>query len=250
MFIANKTEKKQTKAVYKGVPLTSSSFINAVEADDVALLRQANQREHHVELVARQQNVGPLAGSHQRHDARLGIGIQPRHGEQLGDASSCDLTVSAVLAHDGVKGPDVALGHVLGRQQAADHLGAAALLARRGHVPGRRGAAVVVEEAGRVAARRGLFVEKAASRTRRRARGWAIVGGLVSKERHAAMAGRWWIDARVCLYVFSEVRNEDEREARQQEARESVAVAGLRSRKEARLAVAVLMTKQGWLARA
>lgn len=129
------------RKVLCGRALTASSLIHAIQADDLALLRQAHQREDDIELVPPQRDIA-ACGSHQGHDAGLSISAEPSSGKEFRDAASRDPTAGAVLAQGDVERLDVAVGYLGRGEQVADQVGAALLLPRRGHVPGRAGVAI------------------------------------------------------------------------------------------------------------
>lgn len=130
---------EDTKSIEEGRgPLTLSSLVHRIQARRFAFLRQADQGQQHVELVPVQGYL--LPGTPRRnngHDLCLGIGAEFCSGQCPRDSAGGDATAPAMLANNGVKGLNVALGHFGGREQVADQLGAGLLLAGRRHVPGR-----------------------------------------------------------------------------------------------------------------
>lgn len=118
--------------------LTSPPLVHTIEADDVSFLRQAYQGEQHVELVPPKRYVGAVSRGDKRHDARLRLGTKTSIGKQLGNTAGRGATGATILADNGIKRLDIAVGNIRSGQQVPYQLGAALLLPRRRHVP-RRG---------------------------------------------------------------------------------------------------------------
>ena len=156
---------KRNNEKIKSRELTSSSFVHAVQAGDLPFLDKANQGQQDVELVPAQVQASvPTIGTvtpttsacsrgrsrgNDTHYARLVIGAKLGRCECPRNTSGCDPSIcaTAVVLCTGycVERLDIALWNVGRGEEAADQIGAAALLARGGHVPGRRVIVIVGE---------------------------------------------------------------------------------------------------------